>query len=143
MSSVRARIKSVSFGFIAGVIILYVVLEGLGITCPIRYLTGISCCGCGMSRAWINALQLNFAEAFSYHPLFFLPPVCLIVWLVQDHIPRKVYTGFWAVCVVLFFLVYFVRMADPADTVVVFNISEGLIYRIFQALWVSFFPAGV
>ena len=38
---------------IAVVVLLYLVLEGFGITCPIKFLTGISCAGCGMSRAWI------------------------------------------------------------------------------------------
>lgn len=36
---------------IAVVVLLYLVLEGFGITCPIKFLTGISCAGCGMSRA--------------------------------------------------------------------------------------------
>lgn len=38
---------------IAVVVLLYLILEGFGITCPIKFLTGISCAGCGMSRAWI------------------------------------------------------------------------------------------
>lgn len=48
----------------------YAVMELAGITCPIRYLTGISCAGCGMSRAWISLLRLDAASAFAYHPLF-------------------------------------------------------------------------
>ena len=35
---------------LAGIVLFYVVLEGLGVTCPIRFLTGVSCAGCGMSR---------------------------------------------------------------------------------------------
>ena len=50
---------------------VYGVLTILGIGCPIKYLTGISCAGCGMTRAWRCVLKLDFARAFSYHPLLF------------------------------------------------------------------------
>lgn len=56
----------------AAVVVLYVVLENLGITCPIKFFTGISCAGCGMSRAWLSVLRLDMAGAFRYHPLFLL-----------------------------------------------------------------------
>ena len=42
--------------------------------CPFRFFFGISCPGCGMTRALLAALRLDFAAAFSYHPLFFLLP---------------------------------------------------------------------
>ena len=59
---------------VAAVVVLYVILESFGVTCPIKYITGISCAGCGMSRAWISLLHFNIHDAFMYHPLFFLPP---------------------------------------------------------------------
>ena len=58
---------------VAAVVVLYVILESFGVTCPIKYITGISCAGCGMSRAWISLLHFNIHDAFMYHPLFFLP----------------------------------------------------------------------
>ena len=36
---------------VATVVVLYVIIESFGVTCPIKYITGISCAGCGMSRA--------------------------------------------------------------------------------------------
>ena len=45
------------------VIALYVALHLIGITCPIKYLTGISCPGCGMSRAYICLLRLDIRGA--------------------------------------------------------------------------------
>ena len=44
---------------VAVVVVLYVILESFGVTCPIKYITGISCAGCGMSRAWIALLHFN------------------------------------------------------------------------------------
>ena len=55
----------------------------LKIPCPIKFLTGISCPGCGMSRACLSALCLDFEQAFSYHPLwiFLLPTLTALIIL--------------------------------------------------------------
>ena len=39
--------------------------------CPIYAIFGICCPFCGMTRAHLAALHLDFATAFSYHPVFF------------------------------------------------------------------------
>ena len=79
---------------VAAVVVLYVILESFGVTCPIKYITGISCAGCGMSRAWIALLHFNIHDAFKYHPLFFLPPVVVIVMLLKSKINIKFYKIF-------------------------------------------------
>lgn len=61
---------------VAAVVVLYVILESFGVTCPIKYITGISCAGCGMSRAWISLLHFNIHDAFMYHPLFSAASCC-------------------------------------------------------------------
>ncbi len=52
---------------------VYCVLMTLfvGTACPFSLLTGLPCPACGMTRANILALRLEFAEAFAMHPLFF------------------------------------------------------------------------
>lgn len=54
------------------VLVLWV---SLSLPCPIRHLTGLPCPGCGMSRAWLAALRLDFAQAFRCHPMFWAVPV--------------------------------------------------------------------
>ena len=49
---------------ISAVVILYIFLECFGITCPIKFITGVSCAGCGMSRAWLACLRFDFKKAF-------------------------------------------------------------------------------
>ena len=71
---------------VTAVVVLYTAMESIGITCPIKFITGISCAGCGMSRAWIALLHFNIHDAFMYHPLFFLPPVVVIVMLLKSKI---------------------------------------------------------
>lgn len=39
------------------------------ILCPFRWLTGIDCPGCGMTRALLRLAQLRVHEALALHPL--------------------------------------------------------------------------
>ena len=66
---------------VTAVVVLYTAMESIGITCPIKFITGISCAGCGMSRAWMAFLHLDIAKAFSYHPLCWLVPIAIIILL--------------------------------------------------------------
>ena len=54
-------------------IILGVVLFGVFIGCPIKRIFSIPCPSCGLTRAHISALSLDFKSAFYFHPLFFVP----------------------------------------------------------------------
>lgn len=47
--------------------------------CPIKYFTGLSCPGCGMTRAALEAATLHPGAALHYHPL--LPVVPVGAWL--------------------------------------------------------------
>ena len=71
---------------------LLVVLNRL-FGCPIRLVTGVSCAGCGMTRAWLSVLRLDLRQAFYYHPLFLLPPVGAALWLCRKKLPRKFLKG--------------------------------------------------
>ena len=53
----------------------------LPFTCPILFVTGIHCPGCGLTRAWLAALQGALGRAFAYHPMFWAVPVLyLFFW---------------------------------------------------------------
>ncbi|MGN0318130.1 MAG: DUF2752 domain-containing protein [Lachnospira sp.] len=121
-------------GFVALSILLYITDIG----CPIKYLTGISCPGCGLTRAGLSALQLDFAAAFSYHPLFFLVPVILIMVFLDSYIKEKpLYNIFLILCAVAFIVVYIVRLIDTTDSIVVVNVSDGLFYRMLRLVNIS------
>ena len=102
--------------------------------CPIKLLTGISCPGCGMTRAWIQLLQLHPAAAFSYHPLFAVPVVFVVFYVLKKYGIEKPYRIVNAILVGLMLVVYVVRLLDPADAVVVFSPENGLIWRFFTAV---------
>ena len=119
---------------VAAVVVLYVILESFGVTCPIKYITGISCAGCGMSRAWIALLHFNIYEAFMYHPLFFLPPVVVIVMLLKSKINIKFYKIFMFTIVGAFVIVYLYRMFIGTGDIVVFEPQNNILFRIIRKL---------
>jgi len=106
-------------------------LDLLGIGCPIRFLTGIPCAGCGLSRAALAAVHLHFREALSYHPLIFLVPCFPLLVLIRSRVPgniRKLCTG---ILISIFLAVYVVRLWKH-DPVLEIDITSGLIYRILR-----------
>ena len=119
---------------VAAVVVLYVILESFGVTCPIKYITGISCAGCGMSRAWISLLHFNIHDAFMYHPLFFLPPVVVIAMLFKSKINIKFYKIFMFTMAGAFVIVYLYRMFIGDGNVVVFEPQNNIVFRIIRKL---------
>ena len=119
---------------VAAVVMLYVILESLGVTCPIKYITGISCAGCGMSRAWIALLHFNIHDAFMYHPLFFLPPLVLIIMLLKSKINIKIYKIFMFTMACVFVIVYLYRMIKGDNSIVVFEPQNNIVFRIIHKL---------
>ena len=119
---------------VTAVVVLYVILESFGVTCPIKYITGISCAGCGMSRAWIALLHFNIHEAFMYHPLFFLPPVVVKVMLFKSKINIKFYKIFMFTMAGAFVIVYLYRMFIGDGNVVVFEPQNNIVFRIIRKL---------
>ena len=109
--------------------------------CPFSYLFGLSCPGCGMTRAFFSLLQLRFAEAFYYHPLF--PLVILLalgysliyfrILRISDRTKRPVLTLSCA----LFILVYFIRLFS-GHPVVAWDKEKSLFYRIFRCIFMHY-----
>ena len=126
------NIKNVT-GILA-IVMMYVVLESFGITCPIKYVMGISCAGCGMSRAWIALLHLNINDAFKYHPLFMLPPIALTLIIRKKQINIKVYKILMSIIICIFIAVYLYRMIAGGDSIVVFEPQNNIIFRLMKKI---------
>ena len=59
-------------------------LAYLGVSCLSLTFLHIPCPGCGMTRAWLAALRLDFGAAFAYHPMFWSMPI-LYAYFLLDH----------------------------------------------------------
>lgn len=120
---------------VGAVIGFYALLFALGITCPIKFATGISCPGCGMTRACLALLRLDLHAALHYHPLVWLLPVALAVYLFRAKLPPRVVKYATAAMCALFCMVYLIRMLwGSAPDVVVFAPEKGLLCRLWAAL---------
>ena len=75
--------KKQDLAALAAVAALYAALHFAGFGCPIKAVTGVSCAGCGMTRAWLAALAGDWAEAFFYHPLFWMVPPAVLVFFLR------------------------------------------------------------
>lgn len=101
------------------------------IGCPIKFLTGISCPGCGMTRAWLSVLHFNFSDAFYYHPLFWIVPIVLLIEIFKEKIPKKLYKYLMFFNTTLILVVYIIRLLDNNNPIVSINIDRGVFFKIY------------
>lgn len=104
--------------------------------CLVKLSIGIPCPGCGMTRAIGYLLVFDFSTAFHFHPLVFLLPIVLIIFLYQE---TKYFNkianskAFWVSILLLFIIVYAIRMSlyfpniEPMD-----YYHENLINRLLR-----------
>ena len=121
---------------IGSAIIAYCCLMFLfNLPCPIKFMTGISCAGCGMSRACISALRFDFIAAFYYHPLWVIiaPAIIALVILLVNGKKRAYNIIFWMVCIA-FVAVWLYRMIFMNTEIVVFAPKDGIFPRIARAI---------
>ena len=131
--------KLKNLGIFTLTVLLYIAFMTItGIGCPIRWFTGISCPGCGMSRAFISLLRLDFAAAFRYHPMIY--PLLILIpyyFLGSEKTPRrrKLKKFFLAVVIIMFFFVWIFRIfhedsvvrIDPANGVMIKYLKRGIL----------------
>lgn len=101
--------------------------------CPFRFFLGIPCMGCGMTRAMLACLRLDFVSAFYYHPLFGVVIAIGVFWVLDRmqiyRMESKKRNILLMVVCVLFVLVYLIRLVGHSPIVQV-DIRKGLIYRL-------------
>ena len=112
--------------------IVMFIREIIGIGCPIRWLTGISCAGCGMTRAILYAVCFQFDKAFYYHPLFWVLPFGGFYFLYREKIPTKFQNSIEWITVICFGAVYLTRLFFSDHQVVAFDMEKGLMIRLWN-----------
>lgn len=114
-------------------VLLLMSLSGIG--CPIKFLTGISCPGCGMTRALWHLLIGNLSLALTYHPLCVaMPPVAVLLILFTVRRWSRARTILLWVTAAALVAVYAWRLWTNGGNIVVFEPQNGLIGRMFAYL---------
>ena len=115
------------------IVVIYVLLYILGIGCPIKFFTGISCAGCGMTRAWLSALRLDFKSAFYYHPLFFTVPIIFMLVLFKEKLNKKIYNALIILLIISYVTIYAIRLIKGSE-IVVFEPYNNILFRIIKGV---------
>ena len=89
------------FLILAIAIIMYV----LKIPCLFKMILGIECPSCGITRAYISLLKLDFAKAFAYNKLFWIVPLCFLFYFFDGKIFKRKWLNTFIE--VVFFLLIF------------------------------------
>lgn len=106
--------------------------------CPFDFLWGISCPGCGMTRA-LSALLIehDLQRAFYFHPLFPLVPLAAVLLFVHfsslHRFHKKTVTRLLASFCVLFVTVYLLRLFLCPE-LISFHPTQGAFFRLFSIL---------
>ncbi|CUQ32213.1 hypothetical protein BH721_11745 [Clostridium baratii] len=127
------------FKYILVLILGFAIILAFNIKCIIRTLIGIPCPGCGMTRAWIEAINFNFYEAFKFHPLFLLAPILIILIIIRGKESTDKYTKYIDISIVaiiiLFLGVYVFRMYRYFPSDIPMNINrESILFRIINLI---------
>lgn len=116
---------------VIGVIVFFV----FKLPCPSQYLFGVSCPGCGMTRAFLAAFSGDIARSFMMHPFWIALIPCVVVGFIL-HLKKKekAFYIFTVSAIVVYIGVWVVRLI-MGDPVVQFNLESGAIYRLFVWAW--------
>lgn len=114
------------------ILVFYTFLSLFNAGCPIKYFTGISSPGCGMTRAVLAALRLDFKAAFYYHPLFLLTPFMYFLFLFDFLFPPRIYKITWIMIIVIFLITYFYRLIVTKSDIVNIDIMSGIVLKLIQ-----------
>lgn len=69
--------------------------------CVPRVLTGIPCPTCGLTRAWLYALRLDFGGAFRQYPMFWAVPLLVLFLLYDGQLFPNPKENYWCLGVLL------------------------------------------
>ena len=96
--------------FIFAVIGIYFVLIAIfDITCPIRYITKVPCPTCGMTRAMMSLIRLDFKGYVEYNVMAFFMITAVMLLIHRDVFKRRKWINWYSMLVLAVnLLVYFI-----------------------------------
>ena len=127
--------KLKELAIICGALCFYCLLLFVsGVGCPLRFLFGIPCPGCGMTSALFSAITFNFTNAFSYHPLWFTVPIGAVTLMFFYLYDKKKPLGITAVILAVLFVITYIIRLILGDEVVQANFDEGVLGKLLSLI---------
>ena len=100
--------------------------------CLFRFLFGIPCPACGMTRAHISLFHGDIENAFWYHPLFWIPALICVLSLFDKLSERMIYI--LALLVLVVWIIRMIFLFPNQIEPMVFD-ERGIVPVIFEWLW--------
>lgn len=76
--------RNIALCIVFSIIYIFIRVTGLAIPCIFRKITGFLCPGCGITRAILAAVKLDFAKAFAYNQFMFIALPALAYIIVKN-----------------------------------------------------------
>lgn len=92
--------------FIVYFSLAYTIMNALDISCVFKHFLGIPCPGCGITRAALSVLRLDFLAALKYNPFIFALPY-IFIYIFFDLKPKKVHDKI-VFCIGVLWAIYWV-----------------------------------
>lgn len=117
-------------------LLLYVVIVSLtGIGCPIKWFTGISCPGCGMTRSIYYLLKFDFAQSFRCHALtvIAIPSFIYIAFGKRPLFNSKKRENVFLLTLISLFLIYYLlRLFYIKNDIVTIDLNSSFMVKLYK-----------
>jgi hypothetical protein len=84
-----------------------------------------------MSRAAEALLHFDFLTAFQMHPLIYIMPIAVVLFLVRNKLPERLKNILVAAFCISFVGVYFFRLFSGSEIVFI-DLKSGFVYRCIE-----------
>ena len=128
--------KKYIFAITLAIVLILLIITGI-YQCPLKYIFGLSCPFCGITRAIYYALQFNLEKAFYYH-LFW--PIVIIGIIIHILYEFKIIIKYKKIMMILLYIfvilnfIYYIYRFINGSNIVYFNFKESLIYKIYAII---------
>lgn len=124
-------------GLLAAAIFCAVMQLAFGVICPFRFLLGLPCPGCGLTRACVMLFEGDLVGSFSMHPTALFALLGIISFpIIRYFFPKAL--RFWTICgiiwVVSTFIVFGYRMLTQFPGPEPICWYEGILQQYIKAL---------
>lgn len=84
----KRKLKYIMIHYLPNIILaVFIIIIAVGLyNCPVNAIFNIPCPGCGMTRAYLSLLKLDFKAALHYHCLFPIPIFWVGYQIIRKHI---------------------------------------------------------
>lgn len=88
MKKRRKKVITAAIVLFAAAVLYYIInkITGFSIPCPIHFITGLYCPGCGISRMFIALFELDFYRAFRQNAMVFISLPLLLFLIIYSAI---------------------------------------------------------